>query len=123
MYENRNDTSGRRAHQRTNCAPSRMILVNEKREALVCNISLGGLCFHSAEVYDQGNEISVGNRLMRLYAKVLQCDSRRTTEASLNGDLNLPHEVHCQFISTRDQLQEQMFVGLVMEDESAWAAH
>lgn len=109
----------RRAFERKALKLRKKILVNQKREAQLKNISLGGLCFQTAQPMDVGNEITVGNRLMQLYASVLQCIANPSDES---GEAGMRHEVRCKYVPTQDLLQEQMLMELVMADDNGGTA-
>lgn len=85
------------------------ILVNQERPALLKDISLGGLCFSSSEKFNVGREISVGNRIFRLYAAVKGCDTVQAAGGAA-GDL----QVRCQFVPTDDRMQEQILMDYIV---------
>lgn len=109
------DRQNRRVYFRKEMGLAKKILVNEKREARVMNMSLGGLCFHSDDAHDVGNEIIVGNRLMSLFARVLAC--RPKTVENGHGAI-AGHEVRCAYIATKELLQEEILMELVLDEEN-----
>ena len=113
------NTANRRAHERRDFKLEKKISVNGKREVLLRNISLGGMCFQSAEPYDVGYEITVGNRLMNINTLVVGC----TPVTCHAGDaMVFRHEVRCQNLPTAELLQERMLMDLVMADDAGSAA-
>lgn len=113
------DEQNRRAHFRTEYALTKKILVNEKQEARLMDISLGGICFHSDDAHDVGNEIIVGNRMMSIYARVLAC--RPNTVENGHGAI-AGHEVRCAYIATKGLLQEEILMELVVSEDNTSTA-
>ena len=104
------DKQDRRAYFRKKFALTKKILVNEKREARVINMSLGGVCFHSDDAHGVGNEIIVGNHMMSIFAQVLAC-SPKTVQ---NGHGAIAgHEVRCAYVATKGLLQQEILMELV----------
>lgn len=103
----------RREYGRAEFERQKKILINEKQEATLNNISLGGVCFQSQEPYDIGSEIVVGNRLMSLCATVLDCSPQAHDQA---GKEIPGHDVRCRYVATDRLLQEEMLMNLVMAD-------
>ncbi len=103
----------RRGYGRAEFERQKKILINEKREATLNNISLGGVCFQSQEPYDVGSEIIVGNHLMSLCATVLDCSPQAREQA---GQTVPGHDVRCKYIATDRLLQEELLMNLVMAD-------
>jgi hypothetical protein len=113
------DDQKRRAYFRKEFTLRQKILVNEQRDARLKNMSLGGMCFHSEEAHEVGNEIIVGNRLMSIFARVLAC--RPDTVQNGHGPI-AGHEVRCEYIATEGLLQQEMLMELVLGEENATTA-
>ena len=105
----------RRTYLRKIFALTKNILVNEKWQVRVINMSLGGMCFHSDLAHGVGNEIVVGNHMMSMFAQVLAC--RQKTVQNGDGAIS-GHEVRCAFVAANGFLQQEILMELVAGGEN-----
>ncbi|MCZ6532355.1 MAG: PilZ domain-containing protein [SAR324 cluster bacterium] len=113
------DGIDRRQFERVPLDPELSILIDRERIQPLRDISVGGLCFYSDQHFMVGRELSVGNRVFHVAARVIDC-----TPGSFGGDSSLyRHAVRCEFVPTSQRMQEQMLVDYVLRGIGAFAAN
>ncbi len=109
----------RRQFERVPSDPESSILIDREQTQPLRDISVGGLCFYSDEHFTVGRELSLGNRLFHVAARVIDC-----TPGSFGHDHSLyRHTVRCEFVPTSQRMQEQMLMDYALRGIGAFTAN
>ncbi len=94
--------------------------VRQEVDVRLLDISLGGVRFRSANPFQPGVRINIGNDLLNFGATVLECldlNSQPGYDPKIDQWAAHPYSVRCEYTDDEDQEDIGILMSLVMEEE------